>query len=84
MSALSSLDDELRDLGLDSDQHGADAGTYRKIASSAAEEQSVTVVAPDAIILSDRQQGEEGHFQLTIISNHKQLPILVRSKECVH
>jgi hypothetical protein len=84
VSALSSLDDELRDLGLDSDQQGADAGASKKSASIAAEEPSVTVVAPDAIILSDRQQGEEGHFQSMITSNHKQLPILVRSKERVH
>lgn len=83
MSALSSLDDELRDLGLDSDQQDANAGASEKSASSAAEEPSVTVVAPDAIILSDRQQGEGGHFHLMIISNHKQLPILVKSKERV-
>ncbi|KAK9903591.1 hypothetical protein WJX75_009441 [Coccomyxa subellipsoidea] len=60
VSALSSLDDELRDLGLDSDQQGADAGASKKSASIAVEEPSVTVVAPDAIILSDRQQGSSG------------------------
>ncbi len=54
---LSSLDEELRDLATDSDTD-EDAGPSDKHGtSSSAEQPSVTVVEPDAIVLAGREQG---------------------------
>ncbi|CAL8465196.1 g4731 [Coccomyxa elongata] len=59
-AGLSSLDEELRKLALDSDtDEGAETSDKQGTASDE-EEPSVTVVEPDAIVLIGRQQGESG------------------------
>ncbi|BDA50301.1 probable 2,3-dimethylmalate lyase at N-terminal half [Coccomyxa sp. Obi] len=59
-AGLSSLDEELRELALDSDTDEAAETSDKQGTSSVAEEPSVTVVEPDAIVLSERQQGGAG------------------------
>lgn len=58
VAGLSSLDEELRDLALDSDTEEA-AGTSDNQGTTTSDEEdlSVIVVEPDTIVLSGRQQG---------------------------
>lgn len=58
-AGLSSLDDQLRDLAIDSDTDEVAGTSDRQGSSRDAEEPSVTVVEPDAIVLSGRRQGGE-------------------------